>query len=61
MSRNISEIIGEDREKFFVRSKQSLRQAIEYMRAKNVGAVAVCDDKKVVGERYTAAGRTRGS
>jgi CBS domain-containing protein len=49
MSKTISEIIGENREKFSVRHSDSLRQVIAYMREKNVGAVAVCDRDQVVG------------
>lgn len=49
MSKTIREIIGEDRERFFVTHTASLRQTIAYMREKNVGAVAICDGEEVLG------------
>lgn len=49
MSKTIRDIIGEAREKFSVRTDQSIREVINYMYDKNVGAVAVCDGEKVVG------------
>lgn len=49
MSKTIAEIIGDKREKFSVSGSQTIRHAVEYMHAKNVGAVAVCDGEKVLG------------
>ena len=49
MSKSIREIIGEDREKYFVEQNLSIRKVIEYMREKDIGAVAVCDGEEVVG------------
>lgn len=49
MSKTIREVIGEEREKVSVNSPQSTRSVIELMIEEKVGAVAVCDDDKVVG------------
>ena len=49
MGKTIRDIIGENREKFSVRTDQSIREVIKFMYDKNVGAVAVCDGEKVVG------------
>lgn len=49
MSKKIREIIGEDREAYSVHLDVSIWQAIEYMREKKVGALAIRDDNGVVG------------
>ena len=49
MNNTIREIIGENREKYFVNHSDSLKQTITYMRNKNIGAVAICERDKVVG------------
>jgi CBS domain-containing protein len=49
MSKSISEIVGDRRETFSVSGSQTIRDAVDYMHAENVGAVAVCDGEKVLG------------
>lgn len=49
MGKSLRAIVGETREKFSVEAEQSIRDVIEYMYDKNVGAVAVREGDAIVG------------
>ena len=49
MTKTMREIIGEDRELPVVDVAKSIRFAIDYMHDNKFGAVAVCNDGKIVG------------
>ena len=49
MKKTIREIMGKGREKFSVHPTESIRRVAEFMRDKNVGAVAICDGDSIVG------------
>lgn len=49
MSSTVREIVGEDREAYSVSPHHSIRQTIQYMDDKKIGAVAICEEDTVLG------------